>query len=88
LRANETVAVEEEQDMPADLLVYPNPATDYITVKGTPGTEVSIYDITGHCILKSRAGMIDVSGLPAGAYMVQIEENGGNKKSQVIVIRK
>jgi hypothetical protein len=76
LRANEAVAVVEEQEIADDLLVYPNPATDYITVKGKPGAKVSIYDITGHCVLKSRAGMIDVSALPAGAYMVRVGSSG------------
>ncbi|MCK9447722.1 MAG: T9SS type A sorting domain-containing protein [Bacteroidales bacterium] len=55
--------------------VYPNPATDLITVKGiSPKTEIDITNMRGETVLRTVAKdnelTIDVSKLPAGMYFV------------------
>ena len=55
--------------------LYPNPATNSITV-GTPcATAVNIYDMAGRIVLtmQTRAGnnTIDISALPQGVYFLK-----------------
>lgn len=58
-----------------DIQVYPNPATDFITIKNT-GTEkiskVSIFAMTGELVLSGTETKIDVRNLSAGNYMIEI----------------
>jgi hypothetical protein len=61
------------------LNIYPNPATDYITVgvqNLEPLQRIEIFNIFGECVLvaqtPSSEQRIDVSSLPAGVYFVKI----------------
>ena len=57
--------------------VYPNPATDNITVENIPAGEVSVTSMTGAVLLRKIANNstmnIDVSKLPAGVYMIRTQ---------------
>ena len=54
--------------------LYPNPAKDQLRVKGLTG-DYNIYDINGRVFIKgnslSKDFSIDVSGLPAGIYLLK-----------------
>lgn len=56
--------------------VFPNPATSSFVVE-TSGTEnVAIYDLSGQLKLQVKTNeMIDVSELPAGAYLILVQGN-------------
>ncbi len=63
--------------MSAPLKVYPNPASDRITIQcGAEliGEEYMIYDAAGKLVMKGRvtsqATTIDVKGLSAGQYVL------------------
>lgn len=60
--------------------VFPNPATDDITIDGLsdPLTWVSIYNTGGQLILNSIAGPIDVSSLPSGLYIIKLIDSNHN----------
>jgi hypothetical protein len=81
------VSVEEQGNTIANFNVYPNPATDFITVAYTMDNEFStatlnIIDINGRFITSQKLGnnqgfnqtMIDISGmnLPSGIYVAQV----------------
>jgi hypothetical protein len=62
-----------------EINIYPNPATNIITVSATTFTgemDVSVYDILGQLhlkkILNDNKGDIDISGLNRGIYMVRV----------------
>jgi hypothetical protein len=67
------------------LMVYPNPATDYIVVEGVEGEEVRIYNLDGQCLgqftMHNAKCTIDASVLPAGTYIV----NSGSASCKVII---
>ncbi|MCK9289985.1 MAG: T9SS type A sorting domain-containing protein [Bacteroidales bacterium] len=55
--------------------VYPNPATDLITIKGvSPKTELIFINTNGEIVFQTIAGSyeipIDISGLPTGMYFI------------------
>lgn len=57
------------------LKIYPNPATDQITVENLDRGEISIMNISGavmlrHTVTSSRS-VIDISRLPAGVYILK-----------------
>lgn len=66
--------------------VYPNPTTDYLTVKSEEKiSTVEIYDISGKKIPVSVEGnTIDVKKLNAGTYLINIETKTGKVSEKFI----
>lgn len=72
------------------LSVYPNPADDHITIKGTDQTidSVEIFSILGKRVLKTTSLMndaVDVSELTSGVYLLKIN-SGVNSVTKRIII--
>lgn len=74
----------------SDFQVYPNPATDKITVlySGFPGQIVSIYSGVGQLVFQSKTDadgkvVFDVSGLTKGIYLVK----SGSYTAKVMVVK-
>jgi len=68
--------------------IYPNPATDYLSVeKNTTGPlQVRIYTLVGHCVGAwelHESGSIDISRLTPGMYLIQL----GSSTQRLIVRR-
>jgi len=59
--------------------VYPNPATDFITIQAPERSELEIYNITGQMILKPLPQIgqanIDISELDAGVYIISVKND-------------
>lgn len=59
----------------ADVKVYPNPATNDVTLENAPGGEVTVTSMSGAILIRKMTNTgsttIDVSKLPAGVYMVR-----------------
>ena len=57
--------------------VYPNPATDYITVSGAEGKQAELFDLTGRRVMEFTVSgascTVSVAALPAGIYMLRID---------------
>ena len=60
-------------DLPT-VAVYPNPASDLLTIVGANNTTYNIYDVTGRTVANGETGnsAINVSSLPSGMYIVSI----------------
>lgn len=67
-------AVAEENN----ILVYPSPATDFITIQSkSQVTKVEIYDAAGRKMnIKTEHDKIDVRGLNPGVYVINMESKG------------
>lgn len=71
----------------SELLVYPNPAKDYLSLANdiAVGTKVSITDMQGIIVLKteidSKDTAIDIATLNAGIYVLIIETKSGVEKT-------
>jgi len=88
------IGVEEHEN--AGFLVYPNPATDMLTVEALPGLGSAVstmYDLNGRRILQSLQGedtnsiTIPVSHLPAGTYVLKIKQGQHEKTAKVHILR-
>ncbi len=82
---NESVEIGEEvfdlgaglDQLTGKVVVYPNPATDNLYVSGAEiGENIKIFSITGQQIMtvkvSSNTTTINVSTLPAGTYLMQL----------------
>lgn len=72
-----------------DFVVYPNPANDYIIVKGdfSSDTKSIITDQSGRVVLTPSiisGQSIDLSSLESGVYMIVIENNGSTSTKTIV----
>ena len=70
--------------------IYPNPASSTINIEGENLSLVSIYDITGRCLIEQKINAsnteIDTSELPQGNYVAKIIDSNGNFMTKKIEI--
>ncbi|MBO9616370.1 MAG: T9SS type A sorting domain-containing protein [Dyadobacter sp.] len=72
--------------------VYPNPARDRIFVRNSKSIkQMSVVDMSGRSIISVNRNYergIDVNSLPAGVYLVNIQDDKGKTTSRKIIINK
>ncbi|MDR0712381.1 MAG: T9SS type A sorting domain-containing protein [Prevotellaceae bacterium] len=78
-----------DSDAPPQLDLYPNPASAAVTLTGLTGNEtVDLISISGSLLLSRKATSnketIDVSSLPAGAYLVRVTNGSTAKQLKLI----
>lgn len=85
--ADSKYAVEEAVAENSEIVVYPNPATEYIYVKGAEEAAVMLYDLTGRCVLQSELGAegVAVDMLPRGMYVVKVTDGDRTLEKKIIV---
>ena len=68
------------------LVVYPNPAIDFIHIKTTrlDIEKVFIFDLSGKLIMTETSKDINISHLPTGNYVLSIKTYDGIKSFKVI----
>jgi hypothetical protein len=80
---------------PYNISVYPNPASDFLTVEvnpGSPGASIELVNILGDVILQTKMNIndtrqtLDVRDLPKGVYLVQVTQVKGSCKIVKVVI--
>jgi hypothetical protein len=60
--------------------VFPNPATDYVTVDVSDGTLIELYSMEGRLLKRTRSKTLNIQGLPKGIYMLKAD----NKTVRII----
>jgi hypothetical protein len=73
----------------ADFNIYPNPASDKITIESIDGYSIKmikVYDILGRIVLEQNnsSNQLDVSNLSSGLLFIQIETSKGSLVKKVI----
>jgi hypothetical protein len=77
--------------LPASLTFYPNPATDFINLKGLIAdmneAQVVITDMAGKVVLNEAIqadGKINLSNLPQGTYLAQLTTEAGTVAKRIV----
>jgi hypothetical protein len=75
-----------------DLHIFPNPATDIVTITGDAlkGTTAELYTTTGQLLKSSpldKTATIDISNLPAGLYLVRLTRGTETVTQKLLVQR-
>ncbi len=63
-------------DKKSSVVVYPNPATDLLRVKGIDIDELVIYNLNGQKVGSSQSSTIPVRGLSPGTYILKLLGKG------------
>ena len=71
--------------------VYPNPATEQLTVRGgSEPYQVSLYDATGRLVLRQRAlrgsVTLSVAHLRAGVYVMKVDRAQGTQTQRKVIL--
>ena len=73
------------------VLVYPNPATDYFYVKGSNLKKIVLYDIRGRIVVDIRKPKlytkVSLLGYKSGIYLVRIFGNNNSVESKKLIIK-
>ena len=73
----EYIGISSENSPP--LIVYPNPATDYIDISGISPQIITLYDLQGRIVLtKTNSNYIEIGHLPKGLYFLHIFSDKGD----------
>jgi hypothetical protein len=67
---------------------YPNPATEFTTVRGAAGSMARLYDGAGRLRreqLLDAEGRLDLRGLPLGSYLLVVGDGGSVHRTRLVV---
>ena len=65
--------------------LYPNPASDMVTIFGDGFVSATVIDINGRTLLRTTAMQLDISGLRPGEYVVKVERINGETEELKMV---
>jgi hypothetical protein len=84
----EKLSAVNDEGAPAELSIYPNPATKQITIHGMDLKHITLLDVFGNALrieptlVSSREAVVDIEQLPNGIYTLMC--NGTAKKLMVV----
>jgi len=80
--------VSTKEEKYSHISIYPNPATDFITIEldKTLQPQVSIYDTRGRLLMVTTKTNINIEHLVPGAYLIIVKDNNANYYRQLIMI--
>jgi len=65
--------------------LYPNPASDIVSIFGDGFLSATVIDLTGRTLLRTTAMQLDISGLRPGEYVVKVERINGETEELKMV---
>ena len=65
--------------------LYPNPASDIVSIFGDGFVSATVIDLTGRTLLRTTAMQLDISGLRPGEYVVKVERINGETEELKMV---
>jgi len=71
-----------------NIIIYPNPARNFIYVKGIEDKDVMIgvYDIKGVLMKKTKDNVVDVSNLMSGVYLLKLTTKTNTIIKKIIIV--
>ncbi len=67
-----------------EISIYPNPATDVITVTNEGVNSVAVYSVAGSLVASSKSNVVNVANLVKGIYVVKANTEAGVITGQII----
>ena len=68
----------------AKVAIYPNPATDKVTVVADNLSKVEVLDVTGRIVATTNQSVVDMSSLQNGVYMFRVITANGTTMQKVV----
>ncbi len=86
LSVTSTVSIE---DIKSGITVYPNPASDYIILKGFENKTFEIFNMSGQIIfskeIKSQNEKTDISAVKTGSYIIRVSDKSKSYTGKLII---
>lgn len=84
--SNIVLAVDDTQNKAKDYVIYPNPASDFVSFNNAKDIQkVEVYDMNGKLVITSdKADKIAISKLEKGTYVVKLKTNNETVNSKFI----
>ena len=70
-----------------DITIYPNPASDFISVSGTDIIKIDIINSLGMHIFSSNEEIINTSKLPDGIYLLKVQTEAGLILKKILILK-
>ncbi len=67
-----------------EISIYPNPATNEITIEIKEKGSISIYNVLGKMIIETKEKKIDVSGFAKGIYFIEVTTAKGIERKKFV----
>lgn len=67
-----------------EVKVFPNPATDFVTIDMEGVNRVEVLDVTGRTIASTTQNVVDMKGMESGVYIFRIVTDGGVYTQRVV----
>lgn len=80
----QVTGIPDIEDLRRQISVYPNPATDRITVQAPLQVQLEFADIRGSIISAAHGNKLDITAIPAGLYFLHIRDRQG----RLIMVKK
>lgn len=81
----ETLSVDSDILSKSDVVIYPNPTSDYVTILNENVQEINIFDFSGRNVQKSSSKRVNLSNLPKGVYILNVTLTNGKSISKKVV---
>ena len=86
LNISGSLATESFNSKKSTISVYPNPASEKISVKSeTAISKVELYDLSGKKLKESASKEMNISTIPNGNYLLKISDKNGNTETQKLI---
>ena len=83
----DTLSIEEVNEIIGEISVYPNPTVGILTIETNVVLDsIELFDLLGKRLIELQDDLskIDMSGLPAGVYLLVIEQNSNKFVKRII----
>jgi len=82
------IATSVDDEKLADLVLYPNPASDVLRAEGVDVASLKIYSISGQLIREIHNSQeISVQDITTGLYVVTVSDREGNQAREMVIIK-
>ena len=75
-----------------NILIYPNPSSDYVTIESTSNFVITLVDVNGRIVSSFKKDIeqyrLNLSNFSSGNYLMILDDQNGNKNSVKISIEK
>ena len=83
--SNGTLTIEDIEEMPNQISVYPNPTANRIYIQGENVLQAELFDLRGRKVKATNQKQIDMSEMGIGTFILKVTTETNNTKSFKII---